>query len=113
MTDFIDSLAVNKDGWDRLAGHYRNATHLPSYGPLAPTEDELNLLSPISGAKILEIGCGVGQSLEWLGSRGAVELWALDLSARQVALAQHRLSGTPQPVRLFESPSPNLEEVVV
>lgn len=104
MTDSIDSLVVNKNGWDRLAGRYRNATHLPSYGPLAPTEDELTLLPPISDARILEIGCGCGQSLEWLGSRGAAELWGLDLSARQVALAQDRLSGSRQPVRLFESP---------
>ena len=43
---------------------------------------------------MLEIGCGNGQSLCYMGERGVSELWGLDLSQEQLERAK-RESGGP------------------
>lgn len=67
-------LAVNQAGWDAVAHQFYGGTALPEYGPLAPSEDRLQLLGDLAGSRVLEVGCGSGHSLLYLAQRGAAEL---------------------------------------
>ncbi len=80
-------LNVNQAGWNAVAHKYYGGTALPEYGPLAPTEDRLQLLGDIDGLRVLEVGCGSGHSLLYLAQRGAAELWGLDLAPAQISFA--------------------------
>src|SRR5689334_20078322 len=59
-------LSINQAGWDQVAARFYGGTALPIYGPLAPTEESLQLLDPLHGARVLELGCGSGHSLHYL-----------------------------------------------
>jgi SAM-dependent methyltransferase len=102
MTD--DTLAINRAGWNKVAPKFHGGTALPSYGPLAPTEETLQLLDPIAGKRVLELGCGSGHSLKYLAEQGASEIWGLDLSPTQIAFATATLQNVKPTARLFESP---------
>src|SRR5215204_2833670 len=97
-------LATNRAGWDRVAPSFHGGTALPEYGPLASTEDTLRLLELTPDLRALELGCGSGHSLRYLAERGARELWGLDLSPVQIALAEETLRPFASRVRLIESP---------
>ena len=88
--DSGDALAINREGWDRVAPIFHGGTALPEYGPLAPTEDTLRLLELTPNLRALELGCGSGHSLRYLAERGACELWGLDLSPVQIASPRRR-----------------------
>jgi len=96
-------LEVNRAAWNHVAPRFYGGTALPIYGPLAPTEDTLQLLGPIEGIRALELGCGSGHSLLYLAHHGAAEVWGLDLSSTQIAYATETMQALPN-VRLFESP---------
>ena len=102
--DSGDALAINREGWDRVAPIFHGGTALPEYGPLAPTEDTLRLLELTPNFHALELGCGSGHSLRYLAERGACELWGLDLSAVQIAFAEETLRPFAERVRLIQSP---------
>ena len=87
-------LNINQKGWNAVARLFYGGTPLPKYGPLAETEDDLNLISEIGDGKVLELGCGSGHSLAYLWERKhAKELWGLDLSEEQLRLAREFLDG--------------------
>jgi len=98
------ALAMNAAKWDAVASHFAGGTALPTYGPLAPTEDDLHLLPPIPGRRVLELGCGSGHSLLYLADQGAAEVWGLDLSGTQIELARTLLEDHHGSARLFQSP---------
>src|SRR4051812_15511498 len=98
------ALEINRAGWNRVAPLFRGRTALPDYGPLAPKEDQLGLLNGASISRVLELGCGSGHSLLYLGRRGADELWGIDLSSAQIRFAQETLAPFASKVRLIESP---------
>jgi SAM-dependent methyltransferase len=105
--DHLDQQTVqetNRVGWNKAAQYFYGGTALPAYGPLAPTEDDLRLLDQIRGARILEIGCGSGHSLLYLGEQGAAELWGLDLSETQIDYASTLLQEKGYAAHLFSSP---------
>ncbi len=104
MFDAERALATNRAGWNRVAPLYRGRTALPEYGPLAPTEDTLGLLDETRLTRVLELGCGSGHSLRYLGERGAQELWGIDLSPVQIAFAAETLRPFAPRLRLIESP---------
>ncbi|MHC8514601.1 class I SAM-dependent methyltransferase [Sporosarcina sp. ITBMC105] len=109
----IDSLAINKKSWDEVAPRFFGRNPLPEYGPLALREDDLHLLGEITNAKVLDIGCGSGHSLQYMDKRGAAELWGVDLSKTQIETAKGLLADCNAPVYLFESPmeqNPGLPE---
>ena len=97
-------LTINRTGWDQVAARFYGRTALPSYGPLAPTEEDLQLLDPLNGTRVLEVGCGSGHSLHYVAERGAAEVWGLDLSATQLAFAANVLQEYQAHLHLFESP---------
>ena len=79
-----DIIEINKNYWNGHADLWFGTTALPKYGVCFPTEDDLNLFGDVSGAKMLEICCGSGHSLLYNASRGAGELWGIDLSQKQL-----------------------------
>ena len=88
--EFIE---MNKKGWNDLikANKPFSNTILPEYGPfLKRNEDDINILDNIKGAKVLDIGCGEGKSLEYLYNKGASEIWGIDISEEQIKKAQNR-----------------------
>ncbi|MBU8769800.1 class I SAM-dependent methyltransferase [Cytobacillus oceanisediminis] len=99
-----ETLKINKQSWDEEAERFYGRNPLPEYGPLAPTEDDLQLFGDVRSLKMLEIGCGSGHSLKYLDQRGAGELWGLDLSSRQIKSAKELLVNSFSRVKLIESP---------
>lgn len=98
----INAMLVNKKSWDEVASRFYGRNPLPEYGPLAPTEDELQLLGDIKGKRVLDIGCGSGHSLKYMRDNHASEMWGLDLSHSQIKAAEELLSDDD--VTLFEAP---------
>src|SRR5688500_15774135 len=95
-------LSINQKGWNKVAPIFYGRTALPAYGPLAATEDELNLIPDLNRKKVLELGCGSGHSLSYLWEKkNASELWGLDLSEKQIRFTQELLDEKSIPVKLF------------
>ena len=88
-----DILQQNKQSWNRVAHHFNGVDALPSYGPFAQTEHELNLFDEIKDQKVVEIGCGSGHSLRYMADQKAGELWGVDLSESQLETARETLKG--------------------
>lgn len=99
-----EMLSINKKGWEKSAERFFGRAALPEYGPFAEREDVLWLFDEIDGKAVLDIGCGSGHSLQYMGDSGASELWGIDLSAKQINTASNVLSNQKSVVRLFESP---------
>ena len=99
-----DILSINQRGWNKVAPQFYGGTALPIYGPLAKTEDELNLIPELRGKSVLELGCGSGHSLAYLWQhRNAGELWGLDLSEEQIRFTKELLDEQSIPAKLFLS----------
>lgn len=94
---------TNARYWDAMGNDALGAVALPFYGPYL-SEDTCQMLGDISGKNVLEIGCGNGQSLEYLGQRRAAELWGIDLSEKQLERAAARLAERGLSARLIRSP---------
>lgn len=99
-----EMLKENKEAWDSMADDWFGTTALPTYGVLAPTESDLHLFGNIQGQKVLDIGCGSGHSLKYMGDHGAAELWGLDLSTKQIENAGNFLQANHYLPKLFVSP---------
>ena len=97
-------LSINQKGWNEVAPKFYGGTALPKYGPLAGTEDELNLIPNLQGKRVMELGCGSGHSLAYLWeARNASELWGLDFSDEQIYFTKELLEKKNIPVKLFLS----------
>ena len=95
-------LSINQKGWNEVAPLFYGGTALPKYGPLAATEEELNLLPDLAGKRVLELGCGSGHTLAYLCEhRNAGELWGLDLSETQIGFTREFLEKKQIPATLF------------
>ena len=100
----VDILFINQKGWNKVASLFYGGTALPRYGPLAETEDELNLIPDLRGKKALELGCGSGHSLAYLWeTRNASEVWGLDFSEEQICFTKELLEKKNIPAKLFLS----------
>ena len=95
-------LHINQKGWDKVAPMFHGGTALPKYGPLAPTETELNLIPDLNGKRVLELGCGSGHTLSYLWeNKNASELWGLDISEEQIRFTKELLEERNIPVKLL------------
>jgi SAM-dependent methyltransferase len=97
-------LAVNEASWNKIAAGTKGRTALPSYGPLCPDENELQLLGDLEGKAVVELGCGDGNSLAYLHAQGASELHGLDLSKEQIKNATELALEKEFPASLYCSP---------
>ncbi|WP_245954896.1 class I SAM-dependent methyltransferase [Paenibacillus flagellatus] len=89
--------------WDTNGNDFLGAIVLPHYGAFV-SEEKCRLFGDVSGKKVLEIGCGNGRSLQYLGERQAAELWAVDLSEKQIEKAARHLKACGLTARLIRSP---------
>lgn len=90
----MDKNSIHKTNsifWDTKGNDILGATALPFYGSYV-SEEKCQLFGDVSGKKMLEIGCGTGHSLQYQGERKASELWALDLSEKQIEKAKQHLT---------------------
>lgn len=109
----VDAISVDMDKhnvhvtnslfWDAKGNEILGSTSLPSYGAFI-SEEGYSLFGDVSGRKVLEIGCGSGQSLQYLGERAASELWGIDLSENQIEKTRQLLAGRGLSATLFCSP---------
>ncbi len=94
---------TNSKYWDTTGNIFLGAIVLPYYGAFV-SEEKLQLFGEVSGKRMLEIGCGNGQSLQYLGERQATELWGMDISEKQLEKAKHRLTANGLSATLIRSP---------
>ena len=86
------AVEANRRWWDGEAAAYQ-AEHAEFLGdvdlvwcPEGLREAEARLLGPVSGRRVLEVGCGAAPCARWLRTQGA-EVVAFDVSAGQLAYA--------------------------
>jgi ubiquinone/menaquinone biosynthesis C-methylase UbiE len=89
--------------WDTKGNEVLGATALPLYGAFV-SEETCQLFGDVSGKKLLEIGCGSGQSLQYQGERNASELWGTDLSENQIEKTRQLLTAHGLSANLICSP---------
>jgi len=82
---------TNSFYWDANGNDFLGAIVLPLYGAFV-SEEQCQLFGDVSGKKMLEIGCGNGQSLQYHGDRNASELWGMDISEKQIGKAREHLT---------------------
>lgn len=59
------------------------------------------LMGDVRGKNVLEIACGSGASLVWMGEKGAKEIWGLDISAAQIKRANALLKNNGKAATFF------------
>jgi len=94
---------INTALWDERGSEVIGVTALPALGAFI-SEDNHHLFGDVSGKKALEIGCGRGHSLQYLGERGAAELWGLDISEKQIEQTRMYLAERGFSAKLICSP---------
>lgn len=94
---------TNETFWDSVGTELVGGTALPNYGAFI-TEERCKFFKDVYGKKVLEIGCGTGHSLQYLGNRKASELWGLDISKDQIDKAKQHLSANNLTATLICSP---------
>ena len=77
-------------GWGPVADDYAAHAAISAYNALYDRPAMLDLLGPVAGKRILDVGCGPGLYAEELVQRGA-EVTGLDQSPEMIALARARL----------------------
>jgi len=76
--------------WDTIGNEVLEAIVLPEYGPFV-SEEKHQLFGDVSGKKLLEIGCGNGESLKYIGERKPAEMWGMDIAENQIEKAKQLL----------------------
>ncbi|RJE90415.1 class I SAM-dependent methyltransferase [Paenibacillus sp. 1011MAR3C5] len=94
---------TNSFYWDTKGNDFLGAIVLPYYGAYV-SEEKCQLFGDVSGKRMLEIGCGNGQSLQYHGERKASELWGVDLSEKQIEKAKLQLKTCGLSAQLLCSP---------
>ncbi|GGA16058.1 hypothetical protein GCM10008018_70880 [Paenibacillus marchantiophytorum] len=89
--------------WDTKGNDVLGATALPFYGAFV-SEEKCQLFGDVSGKKVLEIGCGSGESLKYLGERKASELWGMDISENQIEKTRQHMTACGLSAKLICSP---------
>lgn len=102
----MDKNAIHRTNctlWDTKGNDVIGTTALPKYGAYI-SEENRQLFGNVSGKRVLEIGCGTGHSLQYLGERRAAELWGIDISQKQIEKAKQHLTELGLSAKLICSP---------
>lgn len=81
---------INDNFWSSHGNELLGATALPLYGAFV-SEEKHQLLGDLSKKKVLEIACGSGHSLKYIGDQKASELWGVDISKEQIRKTEEYL----------------------
>jgi len=106
VTVDMDKNVIHKTNslfWDIKGNDVLGTTALPFYGAFV-SEEKCQLFGDVSGKKMLEIGCGSGQSLQYHGERKASELWGMDISENQIEKTRQYLTACGLSAKLICSP---------
>jgi SAM-dependent methyltransferase len=108
-----ESQAANRRWWDADADHY-HAAHGDFLGdaqfvwcPENLHEEDIRLLGDVTGARILEVGCGSASCARWLAQRGATVV-GLDLSGGMLRHARMAAARTGTVVPLVQADAESL-----
>ena len=94
---------MNSVFWDTAGSDVLGEIALPFYGPYV-SEEKHRLFGDVLGKKLLEIGCGSGESLKYHGEHKASELWGMDISENQIAKSRQLLKENGLSAKLICSP---------
>ncbi len=94
---------INTALWNKKGSDVIGVTALPTLGAFI-SEENHHLFGDVAGKKVLEIGCGRGHSLQYLGERKAIELWGLDISEKQIEQTRQYLAECGLSSKLICSP---------
>ncbi|WBW97725.1 methyltransferase domain-containing protein [Oceanirhabdus sp. W0125-5] len=94
---------TNEHFWNIKGNDVIGTMALPLYGAFI-SEEKCQLLGDISDQKVLEIGCGTGRSLQYIGEKKASELWGIDISNEQIEKAKEHLASCNLSANLICSP---------
>ncbi|WP_020616422.1 class I SAM-dependent methyltransferase [Paenibacillus daejeonensis] len=103
MSDKHSIHETNSAYWNTRGNEVLKAIVLPQYGAFI-SEEHHRLFGDVSGKKLLEIGCGNGESLQYHAQRNASELWGIDLSSQQIKRAEQHLKAQGLFAKLICSP---------
>jgi SAM-dependent methyltransferase len=98
-----ETAAANRSWWDAEAGAYyaEHGAFLGDselvWGPEGWRESELEVLGPLQGRRVLEVGAGAGQGARWVAGQGATVV-ATDLSAAMIRQGRAIDAAAPLPV---------------
>lgn len=107
-----EMLEINRMGWNEVAEQFFEGSFTDlQYGIYGPFESEMGLLGDLKGQTILEIGCGSGHTLEYLATQGAKELYGVDLSAKQIALAKETVARFNLPIHFTETAMEEMRDI--
>lgn len=86
-------IEINKNGWNELvrSGKNYSNTSLPEYGPFMRNEEYFNIFKDVKNKKVLELGCAKGESLKYLQTKGASEVWGIDILEEQIKYAKNNV----------------------
>ena len=86
-------IEINKNRWNELvrSGKNYSNTSLPEYGPFMRNEEYFNIFKDVKNKKVLELGCAKGESLKYLQTKGASEVWGIDISEEQIKYAKNNV----------------------
>ena len=79
-----------KRWWERHGRSYQETCRIPIdvlYGTGSPNEKSLQLIGPVAGKRVLEIGCGGAQASIAFAKRGAV-VTAIDVASSEIEFAR-------------------------
>ena len=93
-----------REWWEKHAAEYQRQCRIPVdilYGPCAPNEDELQLIGPVEGKNVLEIGCGGAQAAIAFAKRGAL-VTGVDVAEAELRFARELASREGVTLSLFQ-----------
>lgn len=76
--------------WENYGPHYQSDCQIPvdvHYGPGSPNETDLQLIGPVEGKHVLELGCGGAQCSVAFALQGAF-VTSVDIAAAQLEFAR-------------------------
>jgi ubiquinone biosynthesis O-methyltransferase len=91
--------------WNRASQQYQNNLQIVhdrvTYGPWSPDDQELGIIGPVQGLKVLDLGCGGGQNCVALARLGA-EVTGVDISDAQLEFARELAAQQAMTVRFLQ-----------
>lgn len=94
---------TNESFWNETGNRVIGCLALPLYGAFI-SEEKVQLLGDLKNKKILDVGCGTGESLKYVASKNPAELWGLDISKDQLNKTQELLANHHLTAQLICSP---------